>query len=447
MREPTGADPLHDLLDAAVGLDGADEVEARAVHTWGGLARFADSAIHQHVAGDDTSVSVRVNSGGRVGAASTNDATSAGVATAAARALAAARLSPPDPRYPGLAGPATLAEEPGRYDEATAATSPRQRAMAVAALLAALGPGQQAAGAVSTTAAEVAFATTAGARLYALSTRASASAVVTGDGATGHGEDAARALEKVDVAGVGERAAATAAAAVDPIDIQPGDHDVVLSPSAVATLVEYLGEAFSAKAVAEGRSPFTGHLGKSFASPLIHLADDPTGEGAVGVPFDGEGTPRRRVQLMAAGRAVAVVHDRASAAAAGTTSTGHGLSAPNPWGPSASHLTLSPGSSSVEDLVAGIDRGLLVTRFWYTRTVNPKRTLVTGMTRDGTFRIEGGRRVGAVHNLRYNQSILEALARCDGVGNRLHACSDEGGDIRVPALRLRAFTFTSASDH
>ena len=226
MREPTGADPLHDLLDAALGLDGADEVEARAVHTWGGLARFADSAIHQHVAGDDTSVSVRVNSGGRVGAASTNDATSAGVATAATRALAAARLSPPDPRYPGLAGPATLAEEPGRYDEATAATSPRQRAMAVAALLATLGPGQQAAGAVSTTAAEVAFATTAGARLYALSTRASASAVVTGDGATGHGEDAARALEKVDVAGVGERAAATAAAAVDPIDIQPGDLDL-----------------------------------------------------------------------------------------------------------------------------------------------------------------------------------------------------------------------------
>ena len=441
MREPQGAQRLHGLLDAALALQGADEVEARAVHTWGGLARFADSAIHQHVAGDDTSVSVRVISEGRIGAASTNDATPDGAVAAATRALAAARLSPPDPRYPGLAGPARLPEVGRRYDEATADASPRRRAVAVAALLAPLRAGQRGAGAVSTSATEVAFATTAGARLHALATRASASTVVTGDGATGHGEDAARALDGLHLADVGERASATAAAAVDPLDLAPGDHDVVLLPSAVATLVEYLGEAFSAKAVAEGRSPFAGHLGEAFASPLIHLADDPTGEGAVGIPFDGEGTPRTRVQLLAAGRAVAVVHDRASAAAAGTASTGHGLSAPNPWGPAAGHLVLAPGTSSVEDLVAGIDRGLLVTRFWYTRTVNPKRTLVTGMTRDGTFRIVRGRRVGPVRNLRYNQSILEALASCDGVGDRLHPCSDEGGDIRVPALRLRGFTF------
>jgi predicted Zn-dependent protease len=447
-----GADHLHDLLDAALGLDGADEVEARTVHSWGGLARFAGSAIHQHVAGDDTSVSVRVVSAGRIGVASTNNATSSGVAAAGARALAAARLSPPDPHYPGLAGPSVLPEEQRRFDPATADTSPRRRAGAVAEILAALGAGQEGAGAVSTSAAEVAFATTAGARLHALSTRASVNIVVTGfgvtgHGVTGHGEDAARALDELDVAAVGERAAATAAAAVDPLDIASGDHDVVLMPSAVATLVEYLGEAFSAKAVAEGRSPFTGHLGESFASPLIDLADDPWRPSALGVPFDGEGTLRSRVQLMAAGRALAVVHDRASAAAGGTVSTGHGMPAPNPWGPAPSHLVLAPGTSSVDDLIAGIERGLLITRFWYTRTVNPKRTLVTGMTRDGTFRIEGGRRVGPVRNLRYNQSILEALARCDGVGDRLHACCDEGSDIRVPALRLRSFTFTSTSDH
>lgn len=456
-----GADHLHGLLDVALGLDGADEVEARAEHGWGGLARFAGSAIHQHVAADDTSVAVRVISAGRIGVASTNDATPAGVAAAGARALAAARLSPPDPHYPGLAGPSVLPEGQ-RFDQATAATSPRQRAEAVATLLGALGPGQRAAGAVTTSAAEVAFATTAGARLHALSTRASVSTVVTGLGgtglggtglgvtgaaATGHGEDAARALGELDVATVGQRAASTAAAAVEPVDIAAGEHDVVLMPSAVATLVEYLGEAFSAKAVAEGRSPFSGRLGESFASRLIDLADDPCHDRALGVPFDGEGTLRTRVQLVDAGRAVAVIHDRASAAAGGTVSTGHGMPAPNPWGPAPTHLVLAPGTSTLDDLVAGIDRGLLVTRFWYTRSVNPKRTLVTGMTRDGTFRIEGGRRVGPVRNLRYNQSILEALASCDGVGDRLRASSDEGGDIRVPALRLRSFRFTSTSDH
>ncbi len=446
MTEPMGADALHDLLDVALGLDGADEVEAGAEHGWGGLARFAGSAIHQHVTSDDTSVSVRVVCAGRIGVASTNDATPAGVTAAGERALAAARLSPPDPHYPGLAGRSALPETQ-RFDQATATTSPLQRAEAVAVLLGALGPGQQGAGAVSTSAAEVAFATTSGARLHALATRASASTVVTGGGASGHGEDAARALGDLDLAGVGERASTTAAAAVDPLDVAPGDYDVVLMPSAVATLVDYLGGAFSAKAVAEGRSPFAGHLGDSFASPLIDLSDDPGHDRALGVPFDGEGTPQTHVQLMAGGRAVAVVHDRASAIAAGTTSTGHGLSAPNPWGPAPSHLVLAPGSSSVDDLVAGIDRGLLVTRFWYTRTVNPKRTLVTGMTRDGTFRIEGGRQVGPVRNLRYNQSILDALATCDGVGRRLHTCSDDGGDIRVPALRLRSFTFTSTSDH
>ena len=142
-----------------------------------------------------------------------------------------------------------------------------------------------------------------------------------------------------------------------------------------------------------------------------------------------------------------VVHDRTSALAAGTTSTGHGLAAPNPWGPMPTHLVLSPGTASVDELIAGIDRGLVISRFWYTRTVNPKQTLITGMTRDGTFRIEGGGRAGPVANLRYNQSILEALASCDAVGDRLRSCSDEGSDTRVPALRLRSFTFTSTSDH
>ena len=447
MREPRGDDHLLGVLDAALGLDGADDVEARAVHSWGGLARFAGSAIHQHVATDDTSVSVRVATGGRVGVASTNDATPAGAASAAVRALAAARLSPPDPRYPGVAGPSVPPATELRFDSSTAGASPDRRAEAVASLLAPLHSGQHGAGAMSTSAVEVAFATTAGARLHALSTRASANAVVTGGGATGHGEDAAVSLGGFDVAGVGEAAASTAAAAVGPVEIAPGNHDVVLMPSAVATLVDFLGAAFSAKAIAEGRSPFTGRLGEMCTSPLIDLADDALADGALGVPFDGEGTPRTRVQLLSGGRAVGVVHDRASALASGTASTGHGLAAPNPWGPIPTHLVLSPGTSDVDELIAGIDRGLVISRFWYTRTVNPKQTLITGMTRDGTFRIDTGRRVGPVANLRYNQSILEALASCDGVGNRVRSCSDEGSDTRVPALRLRSFTFTSASDH
>ncbi|MBW3645171.1 MAG: TldD/PmbA family protein, partial [Actinobacteria bacterium] len=126
---------------------------------------------------------------------------------------------------------------------------------------------------------------------------------------------------------------------------------------------------------------------------------------------------------------------------------GHALPAPNPWGPLPRHLVMAPGRSSVDELVAGVERGLMVTRFWYTRTLNPKQTLLTGMTRDGTFRIDGGQRGPAVRNLRYNQSILEALASCDGVGELLRVAVDGTSQTRAPALRLRSFRFTSVSDH
>ncbi|CAN5630986.1 hypothetical protein BH18ACT1_BH18ACT1_08640 [soil metagenome] len=183
------------------------------------------------------------------------------------------------------------------------------------------------------------------------------------------------------------------------------------------------------------------------ASEAVSIADDPVTDGVIGLPFDDEGTPCQRVELIRAGVAEGVVHDRATAAAAGVASTGHGLPAPNPWGPLPRHLVLEPGMASVEELVAGVDRGLYVTRFWYTRAVNPKQTRVTGMTRDGTFLIEGGALGRPVRNLRYNQSILEALATCDGVAAALRTCSDELGDTRAPAIRLRALAFTSVSDH
>lgn len=444
---PLGEDALAPVVEAALSLGAADDVEVSVSHSWGALTRFAASAIHQHVASEDTTVAVRVVVGGRVGTSSTNDATPRGAEAAAGAALAAARLTPPDPTHAELAGARDLPRVEGRYDEGTAVASPKQRAERVAGLLAALRPGQEGAGAVSTDAEERSYATTVGARHYGLTTRAAASTVIMGGGASGHAEDAAVTLDDVDAADVGVRAAATCAAAVDPGDVEPGDYEVVLLPSAVMTLLEHLTTTFSAKAYAEGRSAFSGRLGEAVASPLVSIADDALGPGALGLPFDGEGTPRTRVELITGGVASAVVHDRTSAAAAGVASTGHGLQAPNPYGPVPSSMVLAPGPHSVDDLVAGIDHGLVVTRFWYARTVNPKKTLVTGMTRDGTFRIDGGIVGPPVRNLRWNVSVLDALASCDGVGSRLRTCSDEWWDTRVPALRLRSFAFSSVTDH
>jgi predicted Zn-dependent protease len=441
-------DDLDRVLDAALGIDGADDVEVRASRHTGGLTRFANSTVHQHVQTDATSLSIRVAIGQRVGATTTNDVTPEGAARAAAAAVAAARLTPPDPTYPGMAGPASLPETGPRADPATAGAAPADRVAAVATLLAQLRPGQTGAGALETGCHEVAYATTAGARHDGTATRASLSAVVTGGGATGHAEDASSAMGDLDAADVGERAAATCAAAVDPAEHPPGDLDVVLLPSAVMTMLEYLSfTTFSAKAVQEGRSAFAERLGHQVASPLVGIADDPLGPGSIGLTFDGEGTPRRRVELIVEGVATGMVHDRATAKAAGVESTGHGLPGPNPWGPFAGSLVLSPGTSTLDDLIGGVDAGLLVTRFWYARTVNAKRTIITGMTRDGTFRIEGGAVGPPVRNLRFNQSILDALAACDGVGDLLRTCNDESSDTRCPAIRIRGFTFTSSSDH
>ena len=207
----------------------------------------------------------------------------------------------------------------------------------------------------------------------------------------------------------------------------------MLLPSAVMTLLEYLAfTTFSAKMVDEGRSAFAERMGTQVASPLVNIADDAPAHRPMTLPFDGEGTPTQRVDLIVGGVAAGVVHDRASAAAAGVASTGHGLPGPNPFGPFAGSLVLAPGTSSLDDLVAGVDRGLLVTRFWYTRTVNPKKTLITGMTRDGTFRIDGGEVGPPVRNLRYNVSILDAWPAATGWATRLRTSSDESGDSRAP---------------
>ena len=436
------------ILDAALDLPGADDVEISVTRHWGGLTRFARNTIHQHVESDDTALHVRVATGGQVSATATNDATPEGARRAAEQALAAARLTPPDPMYPGLAGPAhpPIEEEPA--DPEADGDMPVRRAAAVAALLGRLRTGQEGAGAIETTTHEVAFATTAGARHYAVSHRAAGSTVVTGDGATGHAEDAAPSLDGLDAADLGERAAVTAAAADGPGDAEPGEWQVVLLPSAVMTLLEYLAfTTFSAKMVHEGRSAFAERMGTQVAAPLVNIADDAPAHRPMTLPFDGEGAPTTRVDLIVEGIAAGVVHDRTTAAEAGVASTGHGLPGPNPFGPIAGSLVLAPGRSSLDELVAGVERGLLVTRFWYTRTVNPKKTLITGMTRDGTFRIDGGAVGPPVRNLRYNVSILDCLASCDGVGDALRTSSDESGDSRAPAIRLRSFHFTSSSDH
>jgi predicted Zn-dependent protease len=259
--------------------------------------------------------------------------------------------------------------------------------------------------------------------------------------------DHATAAADLDVAALGERAARKAVDSREPRELAPGVYPVVLEPNAAAVLVQWLGWlGFGAKAYDEGRSFLVGRLGQRVCSPLVTIVDDALTPDAIGVGFDFEGVPKRRVTLIDEGVAASLVYDFRAATGHGVEPTGHGLPAPSAEGALPMHLAMLPGQASKADLVAGLERGLLVTRFHYTNLVNLMETTITGMTRDGTFWVEDGKVVGAVRNLRFTQSILDALSSVRAVGAETELAAEDGyGAARAPALAIDRFAFSSAT--
>jgi predicted Zn-dependent protease len=444
-----GPDEIRRVAEAALDAPGADGIEVLVFHEWGGLTRFANSVIHQSTWKEDLSIRVRAVAGGRTGVASTNDFTPEGARAAAASAMEMAGVAVADPLFPGLAPPAGPPAKDA-FDAVTADLSPQERAEAVAALVSQVGQGFRAAGAVESSAAEIAVANSEGQFCYAPTTQAGASTVVSGgDGGAGTAEEAAVAFGSVDPEAVGKRAFEKARDSQGPRDIGPGTFEVVLEPLAVSTLVGFLAYlGLNGRTLFEGRSGLSGKEGERVASDPITLVDDALDPAAIGPPFDYEGTPKQRATLIEQGVFRGGVHDRRSAKVAGTTSTGHGLPAPNPDGPFPLNLRLEPGDSTIEEMIAATERGLLVTRFHYSNVVQPIDMVITGMTRDGTWLIEDGRVTGPVKNLRYTQSILAALADVQMVGRDLHAAGEFFfAGSRVPALKVSRFNFSGASDH
>jgi predicted Zn-dependent protease len=228
--------------------------------------------------------------------------------------------------------------------------------------------------------------------------------------------------------------------------LEPGDYPVVLEEYAVVDLMDMLGFlGFSALAVEEERSFF--EPGKTIGSELVTIVDDATDTEGTPSGFDYEGVARQPVTLVEAGICREVVYDAATAAKAGRRSTGHGLPAPNSWGPFPLNQFMAQGTASREELIGGLGRGLLVTRFHYTNPVHPKLAMVTGMTRDGLFLVEDGQIVGPVRNLRFTQSYLAALAGVRALGQERRLLRGFLGSVVVPAVRIEAFTFTGATEH
>ncbi|HEV8424517.1 MAG TPA: metallopeptidase TldD-related protein [Actinomycetes bacterium] len=442
-----GGERLLEVAEAALGVAGADDVEALVARQAGGLTRFASSRIHQSAWREDLSVRVRVVvDGNRVGTATVHDADPAAVRAAARRAAEVAQKMPPDTGYPGMPGPADYPRA-GRYDGPTAAADPGTRAGLVAGVIRRLPAGVTAAGACETRELEIAVANARGVRAAGATTAASFSLLADAGSGTGWAEGTEPALADLDVAALGERAARKAVDSREPRDLAPGIYPVVLEPTAASVLVRWLGWlGFGAKAYDEGRSFLVGRLGQRVCSPLVTIVDDAAAPDTIGVGFDFEGVPRRRVTLIDQGVAASLVYDFRAAARHGVEPTGHGLPAPSAEGALPMHMAMQPGQTSQAELVAGLERGLLITRFHYTNLVNLMDTTVTGMTRDGTFWIEDGQVVAAVRNLRFTQSILEALSAIRAVGSETEMAIEDGyGAARAPALAIDRFAFSSAT--
>jgi PmbA protein len=434
-----------DVLRLAV-AEGATEAEVLVAGGDEALTRFANSEIHQNVAESDVRVSLRFVRGRRIGVASSGRTDPDALRGLAETAGRIATIAEETPDWPGL--PAAEPPEPvvGAFALATADASPELRATGVRDVIAAAdAAGVGAFGSFSTGVETIAVASTAGIRAAEARTAARLLTVTMGpDNGTGYAEAAAVDATRIDAAAVGREAAEKARRSARPVDLPPGDYPVVLEEYAVADLLDNLGYVgFSGLAVEEERSFF--EPGRRIGSELVTIVDDARDPAGMPAAFDYEGVPTRRVVMVENGVCREIVHDAGTAARAGVPSTGHGLPAPNPWGPFPLHSAMAAGSTRREELIRGLRRGLLVTRFHYTNVVHGKLAVITGMTRDGTFLVEDGEVVGPVRNLRFTQSYLDALAAVEAVSSERRLLRGELGAVLVPAVRIGSWRFTGAT--
>lgn len=434
------------LLQKVLSYSQAEQTEVAYLGTESALTRFANNFIHQNVAESNHELRVRAIVGKRMGVATTNRLDDQSLRRVAEQALEIARLSPENPEFHSLPEPQPIVTAPG-FDERTAVYNAEERARSVSVMVRlAKEQGLESAGAFSTESSQVAVANSLGIFAYEPRTEAECHAVVMADAqGSGYTQRLATDATTIDFEAMAREAAGKAQRSRNPIDFPIGEYPVVLDTYATADMLQNLiFMGLSATAVQEERSFMNGQFGKQLVSPLVTIYDD--GHDLVGLPqaFDYEGVPKQRVVMFDHGVASAVVYDSFTAFREGKPDTGHALPAPNPWGPMPSHTMMATGDASLEELIRGVDQGIYVTRFHYTNTVHPVKTLFTGMTRDGTFLIEHGELTNPVKNFRFTQSILDALRDVQAIGRERIQCRDYV-PVVAPALRTGSFHFTGVT--
>jgi predicted Zn-dependent protease len=434
-------DEARALTGKILGLSRAKEALVRLEGSARGHTRFANNGVTTSGAVQDARVSVTSVFGRRHASAVTNLLDDASLAETVRRSEELARLAPEDPdwmpvlpeqEYPAVEG----------YDEPLARLSAEDRTRVIHPLVRRAGQrGLVASGFLEHEASAVAVATSRGLFAHQALTGCSFSTTARtrdGTGSGWAGTDAGR-LADLDAERMGRTALDKAKRSASPREIEPGRMTVILEPQAVADLVQALVPALDARQADEGRSVFSrpgggNRIGDSILSPLVDLHSDPTRRDLAAVPFDDEGQPAQKVVWFERGELRHLALSRTWAARRAARPTG-----PIP------NLVIPGGADSLESMIRGTERGILVTRFWYIRMVDPKTLLLTGITRDGTFRVEKGAITGPVRNLRFNESPITMLRNVEKISAPRRVAS-RGLPMAMPAVLSHEFRFSSVSE-
>ena len=436
---------IHDIFSRIQKYSSAEEVEAIIAGGRSALTRFANNTIHQNVAEQVLSVSVRTVLDGRTARATTNKTDEESLRRVVAASKALARSQPRNPNLLPMPGPQKYGKV-SRFFENTAYATPGDRARAVARVADMAEKNKQtAAGIFTTGVTQSAIANTNGLFASHRQTRAEFSITILESDSSGWAKANAPDLSRIDPVALAKSAGEKSAASRKPSEAAPGKWIVILEPAAVLDLVGFLFYDFAGTAVADQRSCFNKRMGKRVMGENITLHDDVYHPLQSGLPFDGEGIPRQKVLLVEKGVPSNLVYARATAKKMKAKPTGHGFSLPNDYGEAPMNLVFSGGDSSVDEMVRSTERGVLVTRLWYIREVDPYEKVLTGMTRDGTFLVQNGRVAGGIRNFRFNQSILEMLSNVELLGAAVRSAGEESFEMVVPPMKVRDFHFSEVT--
>src|SRR5580700_3511859 len=424
---------------------GVAETEVHVDEVDDSLTRFANNAIHQNVAERGLTVSVRTAVDGRTARATTNRIDEDSLRGAIEASLSLAQSQPKDPKLLPLPGKQRY-RKVNRFAAQTAALTPEDRARAVRrACDLAVKRGQVAAGIFASGQSQTAVGNSRGLFAAYRETHAEFSITMQEQPAASWAKANAANVRALDPQKLAERASEKAHLATNAQELPPGRYTVILEPSAVLDIVGFLFYDFAATALADKRSCLNDRMGKQVFGKNISIVDDAYHPLQLGGNFDGEGMPRERVLLVDRGVPKNLVYSRASAKLAKKKPTGHGFTLPNEHGEAPVNLVFSGGSASLEEMIASTERGLLVTRLWYIREVDPYEKIMTGMTRDGLYLVENGLVSSAVRNFRFNQSLLAMLSNVEMLGPAVRASGEEAFEMVVPAMKVREFHFSEVT--